>query len=690
MSAPSAPNFRKAAIRLVATGIGAVAAGPLGAILGASLGGVFSEEAARLIEPYLHSGAERLSEFGVHYCFEKFREMQSHPPLEEVATQALRLALEQVRNGLDASQQAAFGDWFTNWNWSLNGGLKSFDSLADLIRQTSAGAPRASAELQAETLDGLFQKAMERLDGEARAHAQKGARRLSIGPQSFRPIPAPLVDLLAARLPAPLRSNFEVLIARPEHHGAWVSVQQIFHNQVRAGFAKLDSTTVRTEAKVDRILEIQERELRRAVEAKEVAEQEVRRIRGQNQEYKEKYERLEADVASRAQDPAEKQFANLLSSGDLEAAAQLKAAQIERQQGYVKQLARSYAELGQVHDLRFAWREALDSYREAWRLDPKEPDYGFQFAYFALKQNRFEEAIQAYNDVLPLCTEPDKTAYTLSNLGVLYGAAQRTEKAAHCYREALATYRSLAESDPRAHLPYVAMTLNNLANLYCDMQRVQEAEQCYQEALGIRRNLAEANPEAYLPDVAMTLNNLAILYRATERMKKAEQRHGEALDIYRNLAQTNPEAHLHDVAMTLNNLAILYKATERMKKAEQAYQEALAILRKLGQAHPEAYFPDVAMTLYNLAILYDRMQLEYQAEGTCAEAHDILEPFSKINPALHGNNLARIDLLGAMLCSERAEDACRFAREALAAARNAALEQQAQELVDRFCPPSDQ
>jgi hypothetical protein len=49
-----------------------------------------------------------------------------------------------------------------------------------------------------------------------------------------------------------------------------------------------------------------------------------------------------------------------------------------------------------------------------------------------------------------------------------------------------------------------------------------EGEQAYQEAPTIRRQLAQANPQAYLPDVAMTLNNLGNLYRATQRLSEQQ------------------------------------------------------------------------------------------------------------------------------------------------------------------------
>ena len=56
------------------------------------------------------------------------------------------------------------------------------------------------------------------------------------------------------------------------------------------------------------------------------------------------------------------------------------------------------------------------------------------------------------------------------------------------------------------------MALNNLAILQQAMNEHNHALANYEEALGTYRELAEENPRAYLPDVAMTLVNLGILF----------------------------------------------------------------------------------------------------------------------------------------------------------------------------------
>src|SRR5208283_1719181 len=75
-------------------------------------------------------------------------------------------------------------------------------------------------------------------------------------------------------------------------------------------------------------------------------------------------------------------------------------------------------------------------------------------------------------------------------------------------REALKTYRELAEKERETYLPYLAITLNNLGMLDSGKNRGNEARKEYAEALKMYRELAEKEPETYLPYVPMTLNNL--------------------------------------------------------------------------------------------------------------------------------------------------------------------------------------
>ena len=274
-------------------------------------------------------------------------------------------------------------------------------------------------------------------------------------------------------------------------------------------------------------------------------------------------------------------------------------------------------------------------------IDSSNPEWQFDVARYAQKQNQFNKARVYYEKALEIgrqlaSANPEAyrpaVAATLNNLAGLYSNIQRFTESEQMYKEALEIYRQLASANPEAYRPAVAMILDNLAVLYSNIQRFTESEYMHKEALEIRRQLASANPEAYRPAVAMTLYNLAFLYSNIQRFTESEQMYKEALVIIRQLASANPEAYRPAVAMILNNLAGLYSDIQRFTESEQMYKEALEIRRQLASANPEAYRPAVAMTLYNLAGLYSDIQRFTESEQMYKEALEIGRQLASANP----------------------------------------------------------
>ena len=160
------------------------------------------------------------------------------------------------------------------------------------------------------------------------------------------------------------------------------------------------------------------------------------------------------------------------------------------------------------------------------------------------------------------------------------GAQNQTEEAR---REALKTYRELAEKEPETYLPDVAATLNDLGILDSDQNRIEKARKEFEEALKTYRELAHKEPDIYLRYVAITLNNLGILEGTPNRLE-------EALKIYRELVQKERETYLPYVAITLNNLGMLDSGKNRMNEARKEYAEVLKIYRDLAQKEGSSRF----------------------------------------------------------------------------------------------------
>jgi hypothetical protein len=139
----------------------------------------------------------------------------------------------------------------------------------------------------------------------------------------------------------------------------------------------------------------------------------------------------------------------------------------------------------------------------------------------------------------------------------------------------VAALRRLAEANPDAYLPDLAMSLNNLANQLAEIGQRQAALAPAQEAAELYRALAEANPDAYLPDLAGSLNNLAVRLAAIGQRQAALAPAQEAVTLRRALAEANPDAYLPDLAGSLNNLAVRLAEIGQRQAAVSAYDHQI-------------------------------------------------------------------------------------------------------------------
>jgi tetratricopeptide (TPR) repeat protein len=290
-----------------------------------------------------------------------------------------------------------------------------------------------------------------------------------------------------------------------------------------------------------------------------------------------------------------------------------------------------------IADNRFA--EAETHYRRVVEILPSY-DNNFAMAGFYYDLNRFNEAEAYYNICLTKAKSEEERAKVLNRLGNNQSNNCDYVNAEKSYTEALEIRRELAEKNPQAYNPDVAMTLNNLGLLQANILKHEEAKESYKEALEIYTDLAENNPQAYSPDVAMTLNNLGILQANIQKHEEAEKSFTEALEINRDLAKNNPQAYNPDLASTLNNLGVFQANIQKHAEAEKSYKEALEIYRELAEKNPQAYNPDVAMTLNNLGNLQKDNQNYEEAEKSYTEALEIKRDLAEKNPQAYNPDVA--------------------------------------------------
>ncbi|MFI7026936.1 tetratricopeptide repeat protein, partial [Micromonospora sp. NPDC049900] len=253
-----------------------------------------------------------------------------------------------------------------------------------------------------------------------------------------------------------------------------------------------------------------------------------------------------------------------------------------------------------------------------------------------------QEAADLYRQLAqanPAAYLPD-LAMSLSNLGVMLSELGRREEALAPSQEAADLYRQLAQANPAAYLPDLAMSLNNLSNRLSELGRREEALTPSQEAVTIRRQLVQANPAAYLPNLATSLNTISIRLSELGRREAALAASREAADLYRQLAQINPAAYLPNLAMSLHNHGNRLSELGRREAALAASQEAADLYRQLAQANPAAYLPDLAASLNNLGSRLSELGRREEALAPSQEAVTIRRQLAQANPAAYLPDLA--------------------------------------------------
>ncbi|MDF1490337.1 CHAT domain-containing protein, partial [Tessaracoccus caeni] len=199
--------------------------------------------------------------------------------------------------------------------------------------------------------------------------------------------------------------------------------------------------------------------------------------------------------------------------------------------------------------------------------------------------------------------------------------------------EAVTIRRQLAETNPAAFLPNLAMSLNNQATMRSEVGDLTAALQTIDETVTNYRQLAETNPAAFLPNLAGSLINQAAIRSEVGDRTAALQTIDEAITHYRQLAETNPAAFLPNLAGSLNNQANQRAEVGDRAGALEAIDEAVTIRRQLVETNPAAFLPDLAMSLNNQATIRSEVGDRTAALQTIDEAITHYRQLAETNPA---------------------------------------------------------
>jgi tetratricopeptide (TPR) repeat protein len=293
----------------------------------------------------------------------------------------------------------------------------------------------------------------------------------------------------------------------------------------------------------------------------------------------------------------------------------------------------SYVQSGSIADLKEAvrWTErALDA------TPPDTSDYpalsanlgALWVALFSHSHDpeNLEKAINVLRQALEVMPRGTPGyAASLFYLATSLSELGRRDEAVAANREAVAIRRRLAETDPGAYLPDLAMNLNNLAADLAELGQPDEAVAASSEAVAIRRRLAETNPDAYAPDLAMNLNNLAVALSGAGHAEEAKAAAEEAVQLYRLLTAADPtyEPGLARGLSILGNRLADYGHAE---DAQAAAEEAVQLYRELAATNPLAFEPELAMARSNLRVfLGDEPQKTPAAQAPAQEPSMVID-----------------------------------------------------------------
>ncbi|MFC9330689.1 hypothetical protein [Kitasatospora sp. NPDC057015] len=167
--------------------------------------------------------------------------------------------------------------------------------------------------------------------------------------------------------------------------------------------------------------------------------------------------------------------------------------------------------------------------------------------------------------------------------------------------EAVRLYRPLAEADPQAFEPQLAMVLSNLGTRLGRYGRQQESLAVSREAVDIARRTGLLDADAPKSAGGALLVNLASRLRAAGRTVEALETEHRALEIFWRLSATDPTQAVHLAPCLVNLASLLPLNYLRGGGALAALEQAVRLNRRLAADDPRQHEAGLAYALTVLA-----------------------------------------------------------------------------------------
>ncbi|MEO8147625.1 MAG: tetratricopeptide repeat protein [Bacteroidia bacterium] len=259
----------------------------------------------------------------------------------------------------------------------------------------------------------------------------------------------------------------------------------------------------------------------------------------------------------------------------------------------ISDVASTFYELGKLKKIQLKYKEALDKFELAVKINPEDFDMNMEAGRMLRDLGYNDKAIVHFEKALQTLehnnsVDKSKLLFLNEGLGKSYFNKGEYDIAIKYCEESLAISRELYGDEH----PEIANWYNNLGLVYDSQGGSDKAIKYYEQALAIDKKYYG---EEHL-QIAIRYNNLGLAYSNKDECDKAINYYEQALDIDKKYyGEDHP-----DIATSYNNLGGTYYTKGEYDKAINYFEKALAIDKKYyGEEHP-----DIATRYFNQGAVY--------------------------------------------------------------------------------------
>jgi tetratricopeptide (TPR) repeat protein len=270
--------------------------------------------------------------------------------------------------------------------------------------------------------------------------------------------------------------------------------------------------------------------------------------------------------------------------------------------------AGAYNNMGTALQKQNRLEEAIEAYKKAIELRPDYAEANNNIGVALQAQNRPEEAIEAYKKAIELRPDDANTYY---NMGIALQAQNKLEEAIEAYKKAIVI------------MPDDANTYYNMGIALQAQNKLEEAIEAYKKAIAIK------------PDDANTYYNMGIAFKEQGKLEEAVEAQSKAIELRPDYAEA-----YNNMGIVLQEQGKLDEAVEVQSKAIELRPDYAEVYNNMGTIFQGQGKLEEAVEAYNKALtikpdyaeVYNNMGTTLQEQGKLEEANEAYNKALTIKP----------------------------------------------------------